>query len=99
LDAPDISFTSFQIPGAGIEPRVIAEVMRLKENQISAPIIGNLGVFVAVVTNKTDSAIDPEEVARRKSTMAEMRGYQVQYQAIPSLIQSAKVEDFRYKFY
>jgi peptidyl-prolyl cis-trans isomerase D len=98
-DAPDVSFASFQLPGAGIEPRVIAEVMRLEENRLSAPIVGNLGVFVTVVTNKTDATVSPEEIAQRKTSITQMRDYMVQYQARAALVQSAKVEDLRYKFY
>jgi peptidyl-prolyl cis-trans isomerase D len=100
LDATDISFASFQIPGAGIEPKVIAEVVRLNENQISAPIIGNQGVFVAVVTSRAEAPeLSPDEIAQRKMGLNEMHAYQIQYQAIPSIIQAAKVEDLRYKFY
>jgi peptidyl-prolyl cis-trans isomerase D len=101
LDATDVSFASFQLPGAGIEPKVIAEVTRLDVNRISAPIIGNQGVFVAVVTNRTDApeTIAPEEIAQRRLSLEQVRDYQVQYQAIPSIIQASKVEDLRYKFY
>jgi peptidyl-prolyl cis-trans isomerase D len=100
LDATDVSFASFQLPGAGIEPKVIAEVVRLEVNRVSAPIIGNQGVFLAVVTNRTEAPeLSPEELEQRKLVLEQTRDYQIQYQGIPSIIRSAKVEDFRYKFY
>jgi peptidyl-prolyl cis-trans isomerase D len=100
LDATDVTFTSFQVPGAGIEPLVIAEASRLEENRVSAPLAGNQGVFVLVVTSREVApAPTPEDVARHAAGLSEMRAYQVQYQAIPSIIQAAKVEDLRYKFY
>ncbi|MDR0544219.1 MAG: SurA N-terminal domain-containing protein [Odoribacteraceae bacterium] len=101
LDAADISFASFQLPGAGIEPKVIAEVVRLDVNRLSAPIIGNQGVFVAVVTNRNENAeeVSPEQVEQQKFLLEQMRNERVQYQTLPSIIQAAKIEDLRYKFY
>jgi peptidyl-prolyl cis-trans isomerase D len=44
--AENILFTSFSIPGAGIEPRVIATAVSLEENSLSQPVIGENGVYV-----------------------------------------------------
>jgi peptidyl-prolyl cis-trans isomerase D len=100
LDATDISFASFMLPGAGIEPNVIAEVVRLSENNISAPIIGNQGVFVAIVTSRTEApAISPEELEQYKLGLRSKNRELAEYQAIPSIVQAAKIEDLRYKFY
>ena len=37
MDATDVSFSSFQVPGVGIEPVLTAEVVTMKENEISKP--------------------------------------------------------------
>ncbi len=43
-EANEISFNSFQIPGAGIEPKVIAASSITEQGKISEPIEGNQGV-------------------------------------------------------
>ena len=62
MDATDVSFSSFQVPGVGIEPVLTAEVVTMKENEISKPIIGNQGVYVVVVNSKTVETVTPEQI-------------------------------------
>ncbi|MDR0765931.1 MAG: SurA N-terminal domain-containing protein [Odoribacteraceae bacterium] len=101
IDATDISFASLQLPGAGIEPKVIAGITRLDVNQISPPITGNQGVFMAIVTNKTSDAeaVSPEEIEQRKLALEKTRDELILYQMVYSIIRSKKIEDFRYRFY
>ena len=99
MDATDVSFSSFQIPGAGIEPKLISEVMTLQENQISKPIIGNQGVYVVVVNSKTVETATPEQIEAAKNSALQMNMTKIYYQTLPALIKKAGVTDARYKFY
>ena len=99
LDATDISFSSFQIPGAGIEPKLISEVITLQENQISKPIIGNQGVYVVVVNSKTVDTVTPEQIEMAKRSLQQQNMTKIYYQTLPALIKKAGVTDARYKFY
>ena len=102
LDATDISFASLQVPGVGIEPRVIAGVTHLDLNQLSTPIIGNQGVFMAVVTNKANSGEEetsPEDMQPRAQALRQLYNQRVLEEAISSILGASKIRDFRYKFY
>ena len=99
MDATDVSFSSFQIPGAGIEPKLISEVILMKENQISKPIIGNQGVYVVVVNSRTAETVTPEQIAAAKNSLQQTNMTKIYYQTLPALIKKAGVIDSRYKFY
>lgn len=98
-EATDISFESFQIPGAGIEPNIIATAINSKKGTISNPIIGNQGVYVILVNNETIETVTPESIAKLKEQMKGMLMYRTQYQTMSVLRKNANIEDKRYKFY
>ena len=95
--ASAISFSSFSIGSAGIEPKLIATSMLTKPNQLSEPVKGNNGVYVAYVTSKT-----PAE--GKDYTMSEQKlSYTLQsranYEFFESLKKLANIDDNRGKFY
>lgn len=99
-EATDLSFTSLQIPGAGIEPKVIATAMTLEENKMSAPIEGNTGVYVIVVNNRNvNEAIDATDIEGTRTGMQQSVAYKATYQAPQALMKQAEVKDSRYKFF
>lgn len=98
-EAPEITFNSFQIPGAGIEPKVIATASLLEEGRISGPIEGTQGVYVIMVNNRTQEEISPDAVAQTKAMMSQSNMYRANYQALQALLKNAEVKDTRYKFY
>ncbi len=98
-EATDITFNSFQIPGAGIEPKVIATAVLMEEGQISTPIEGNQGVYVLVVNQKTTDEIAPDQLEQTKKTLEQSNMYRANYQAIQALLKNAEIKDTRYKFY
>jgi len=98
-EATDISFQSFQVPGAGIEPNLIATAVQSPKGKISAPITGNQGVYVLVVNNETKEAVTKEAIAQLKQQMNGMLKYRTQYQSMSALRENANIEDMRYKFY
>ncbi|MBE9509868.1 MAG: peptidylprolyl isomerase [Bacteroidetes bacterium] len=95
--ATEISFNSFSIPGAGIEPQVIATAVNSDQGILTGPFIGNNGVYVITVTNITN----PEEtdltaiLNRLKSTYNSRAGYE----AFEALKENADIVDSRSKFY
>lgn len=98
-EANGISFQSFQVGGAGIEPKLIATATTIAKGKISKPIIGNQGVYVLVVNNTTNTKADKKAVEQMKAQMQNMFNYRARYQTAGSLIENANIEDMRYKFY
>jgi len=98
-NASNISFQSFQIPGAGIEPNVIGLTSTLEKAKISAPIQGNQGVYVVVVTNKNTNKSTDEIVNSLQSRMQQSYAYRSGRQAYEALKENANIVDNRYKFY
>lgn len=98
-EANEISFNSFQVPGAGIEPKVIAAAAALEQGQISAPIEGNQGVFVIMVNNRTIDETTPEMLEQGKQALQQASMYRANYQAMQSILKNGEVKDQRYKFY
>lgn len=98
-EATEISFNSFQIPGAGIEPKVIAAATLSEQGKISAPIEGNQGVFVIMVNNRIQEEVTPEMIQAAKQGMLQSNMYRANYQAIQTLVKNGEVKDMRYKFY
>ncbi len=98
-EANEISFTSFQIPGAGIEPKVIAAASVIEQGKISAPIEGNQGVYVILVNNRTAEEVTPEMIAQTKAGLQQANMYRSNYQALQTILKNGNVVDERYKFY
>lgn len=98
-EATDISFNSFQIPGAGIEPRVIAASSVTEQGKVSEPIEGNQGVFLVLVNNRTQEEVTPEMIQNTKQGMTQANMYRTNYQALQAIMKNGEVKDTRYKFY
>lgn len=96
-DANGITFSSTSIPAVGMEPALIGTVTNMKQDQLSAPIIGNNGVFIAKVVSVNESA--DEDVATEKTRLVQSLGYRANYQAYETIRKSAEIEDHRAKFY
>ncbi|MDR0713663.1 MAG: SurA N-terminal domain-containing protein [Bacteroidales bacterium] len=96
--ATGITFSSFSVPGAGIEPKLIAAAISLDEGKISPPIEGSNGVFLLTVKQITalaDSA-SLEEAKMRLSATSVNRSMSESLQAINK---AAEIKDMRSKFY
>ncbi|WP_372752004.1 SurA N-terminal domain-containing protein [Labilibaculum sp.] len=97
--ATGISFQSFQIPGAGIEPSVISTASMLEKDKISTPIKGNQGVYMLSLTNENVDEVSDLSVETFKSRLEQGYQYRTNYQAYQALKENANVIDKRYKFY
>ncbi|HEX3009525.1 MAG TPA: SurA N-terminal domain-containing protein [Bacteroidales bacterium] len=96
-NAAGISFSSFSIGSAGIEPKLIATATTIKPNELSQPVKGNNGVYVAFVTSKVPAQGTDytQSIQKLNYTMQSRSGYET----LEALKKLAKIEDKRGKFY
>lgn len=96
-EANDITFNSYSIPGAGIEPALIASAVNSPQDILSDPIIGTNGVYVIVV----NEIMEPEtsDIKNIHSRLASSFSVRANYEAYEALKKSANIVDSRSKFY
>jgi peptidyl-prolyl cis-trans isomerase D len=97
MEATQVNFRSYSVPGAGVEPALIGAVSVADQNVLCGPVKGNNGVFMVNVNNViTANSEDVKLVKERLTTTFQMRGT---YEAYEALKKNANVIDKRYKFY
>lgn len=96
-DASGINFRSFSVPGAGIEPGLIAAASTSETGVLSKPVEGNNGIYLFVVNSASPTAAEDMAVVRERLNS----NYQIRasYEAYQAIRDKKKVEDLRYKFY
>ncbi|MDF1559664.1 MAG: SurA N-terminal domain-containing protein [Bacteroidales bacterium] len=96
-DATGINFRSYSVPGAGIEPGLIAAASSSEAGVLSKPVEGNNGVYLFTVNNTVPSVTEDSEMVRERLSS----GYQMRasYEAFQAIRDKKEVEDLRYKFY
>jgi peptidyl-prolyl cis-trans isomerase D len=95
--AGNINFSSFSIPGIGLEPSVVGTVASLEVDEISEPIAGNNGVFIVQVTSVEKGA--DENIAGEQTRLAQSLVSRATSQAIEAHQNSVEIVDKRSKFY
>ncbi|UCG28914.1 MAG: SurA N-terminal domain-containing protein [Bacteroidales bacterium] len=96
-EATDITFNSFSIPGAGIEPAVIATAVNLDQDIISSPIQGANGIYLIQVYSVEESGED--DFASVKIRLSSNIRARANYEAFEALKKAANIVDSRSKFY
>jgi len=96
-NATGVNFNSYSVPGMGLEPKVIGTVASIDVDKISAPIAGNSGVYIVMVTSENEGA--GVNVAAEQSRLAQTNSYRVANQAFTTHRSSVEIEDKRAKFY
>jgi len=96
-DATGINFRSYSVPGAGIEPGLIAAASASEAGVLSKPVEGNNGVYLFTVNNTVPAVTEDSEMVRERLSS----GYQMRasYEAFQAIRDRKEVEDLRYKFY
>lgn len=97
-EASDITFNSFSIPGAGIEPALNAVAYVWPKERLSPPVKGLNAVYVVNITSITE----PEEKNDLNLEKMRLRTEYVtrtNYEAYEALKKHAKIEDERSKFF
>jgi peptidyl-prolyl cis-trans isomerase D len=97
LDATGISFRSYSVQGAGVEPALIAAAACSPQGVLSKPVEGNNGVYMFVVNTITPAA--KEDIATLKTKLNSNYQVRASYEAYQALREKKDVVDERYKFY
>lgn len=97
ITANDVTFGSFFIPGAGIEPDLLGVIFGSKPGQFSKPVEGNNGVFVTIIDGMTPAPELPDYTMNKMQMLQGMLG-RASNEITNTLKEKAKLQDFRYKF-
>lgn len=95
--ANNINFGSFQVPGAGVEPALVAAAVAAQPNKLTGPIKGYNGVYVVQATDSTPLAEMSQDA--EKELLKRQNDYKVDYQLISIIMNKTEVEDNRINFY
>ena len=98
-NASGVSFSSFSIPNAGVEPKVVATAISVEENTMSKPIIGTNGFYVISVTNISEPEVSDEKIAMEKSRLIRAKEARANVEPIEALKEQANIVDERAKFF
>ncbi len=93
----NVSFSSFSLPGIGIEPNVNAVAANMEVNKMSKPIKGNNGVFVIRVVNMIDA---PEKTDFSTDQLSVMKNQASQvYKLFEAIEKNAEITDNRARYF
>lgn len=95
--ASNIDFTSFSVPGLGMEPAVIGTATSLDVDKISEPVKGNNGVYVLKVTSVNQ--LNNDNVEAEKTRLAQNINFRATSQAFEAQRKASEIVDKRSKFY
>lgn len=96
-DATGITFRSYSVPGAGVEPALIAAASCSPQGILSKPVAGNNGVYMFVVNSVTP--VGSDDIAALKTKLNSSYQVRATYEAYQALKDKKNVVDKRYKFY
>ena len=94
-EATQIKFANTYVAGVGLEPYIVGASLYLPLDQISEPLVGESGVFVIAVTNRTEPAPVEGEDEDAKSRLKYSLESRSNYDAYNALVDAAKVQDNR----
>ncbi len=98
-EATQVKFANTYVPGVGLEPYIVGAAMYLPVDKISQPLVGESGVFVIAVTNRTDPGVPETIDASIRSRLRYTLESRSNYEAYNALVDAAKVEDNRLKLF
>jgi peptidyl-prolyl cis-trans isomerase D len=96
-EASNINFNSVQVPGIGMEPKVVGTATHLPPNTLSSPIAGNNGVYIVEVYDVEEGTGNGLET--EKMRLAQNLNFRATSQAYTVHREKADVDDQRAKFY
>lgn len=96
-DANGLTFNAVSIPGVGLEPKVIGTLSSLEQDQLSAPIKGNNGVYLIKVVSINEGT--NEDFSTEQKSLVQAIGNRANYQAYEAQRNAIEIEDKRAKFY
>ncbi len=96
--AENINFGRGAIPDAGQEPMVIGKSFALAPGAVTAPIVGNGGVYVVKVTSKTPATPEQGGFMQKMQHTQTVRS-QVNFRLMEAIKKTVKVDDNRATFF
>ena len=96
--AENITFGSFQFGMEGFEPAVIGKTISVELNKVSAPVIGNAGVFVIQPVNISKQENDFNLAAEKQNLSSRFR-FSISNSIIMDMRDKAEIKDNRLIFY
>ena len=97
MEANNINYNSYSIPGAGSEPKVIGAAVAMDQGQLSYPIQGENGVYLVEVKSVRESKnITPQMLQQREMQRLQRTAA---FDAFTALKEAAEIQDKRHKFY
>ena len=96
-EATDITFRSYSVPNAGIEPKLVAVATSLETDKVSSPIKGNNSVFVIKV--KSVNVSENTNIDLQKLQTQTQFQNRANYEAFEALKEASNIVDKRSKFY
>ena len=94
-EATQVKFANTYVSGVGLEPYIVGAAMYLPVDQLSEPLVGESGVFVLSVTNRTEPAVDENIDPTVKTRLKYSLESRSNYEAYNALLDAAKVQDNR----
>ena len=98
-EATQIQFANTYVAGVGLEPYVVGAAMYLPVDQISAPLLGESGVFVISVTNRTEDVQEEGADAAARTRLKYSMESRSNFEAYNALVDAARVEDNRLEIF
>jgi len=98
IPATDLTFSSYGVPGVGMEPGLIGAAAGAPQGKLYGPFQGTNGVYIVVVDAINKGATPPAN-QQQKLDMGRMLGQRAFSEAFEALNSAAEVRDMRYKFY
>ncbi|MBL0341043.1 MAG: SurA N-terminal domain-containing protein [Bacteroidetes bacterium] len=96
--AEGLNFASSFIPNLGVEPALVGTIFSIKQGQLSKPIEGTAGVFVAVVNSFTEPTAITDYTNNKNQTVQQLQ-QRASYEVFNALKEKAEIVDNRGKYY
>jgi peptidyl-prolyl cis-trans isomerase D len=97
MEAQNVNFSLNALPASANEPAVIGQIVTLKPQTLSKPIVGKEGVYVVYVTAKREAPAPKDYEAQQKGAMVESQA-RVDYEVYNALRENANIVEHFLKF-
>jgi peptidyl-prolyl cis-trans isomerase D len=94
-EVSQVKFANTYISGIGLEPYIVGVSMYLPPNDVSEPLVGENGVFILSVIDRTEPPLTGEIDPAVKSRLTYSLESRSNYEAYNALMEAAQVEDNR----
>jgi peptidyl-prolyl cis-trans isomerase D len=98
-EATQIKFANTYVAGVGLEPYIVGASMYLPLDQVSEPMVGESGVFVIAVTNRTEAPVNEGEKIAARTRLKYTLESRSNYEAYDALVDAARVKDNRLEIF